>query len=322
MANGKLLVGSHAPYLHIGSSITSKSYDMLIAGLPAVLFGISQYGVPALRVVALSVATAMIWELLMNRAMKMPITIGDGNGAVIGLLIGMLLPATAPWWFVALGTLLAVLVGKQIYGGIGCNPMNPAAVAIAALMLSWGSLLDFNAALTNYDLAYPAMFPLSGIKYFGPSAAENYTLSGLLMGQQTGGIGTTFGLGLVLGGLYLILRGSIRWELALSFLVGVFVTAFLFHAADPDKYAPALFHVLTGYTLIGAFFLITEDSTSPVNLVPMLLYGTAAGFLTVMIRNVGFFVDGVIFAVLLMNLASPLIDKIRPKALGRRLEHE
>ncbi|PKN28862.1 MAG: electron transporter RnfD [Deltaproteobacteria bacterium HGW-Deltaproteobacteria-21] len=321
MANGKLLVGSHAPYLHIGSSITSKSYDIMIAGLPAVIFGISQYGVPALRVVALSISTAMLWEFLMNRAMKKPITIGDGNAAVIGLLIGMLLPATAPWWFVALGTLLAVLVGKQIYGGIGCNPMNPPVVAIAALMLSWSRLLDFNAALTSYDFGFPAMFPLAAIKYFGPSAAENYTLSGLLMGQQAGGIGTTFGLGLILGGLYLILRGSIRWELALGFLVGVFVTAFLFHAANPAKYAPALFHVLTGYTLIGAFFLITEDSTSPVNLVPMLLYGIGAGFLTVMIRNVGFYVDGVIFAVLMMNLASPLIDKIRPKALGRKLEH-
>jgi electron transport complex protein RnfD len=293
----------------------------MIAGLPAVIFGISQYGVPALRVVALSISTAMLWEFLMNRAMKKPITIGDGDAAVIGLLIGMLLPATAPWWFVALGTLLAVLVGKQIYGGIGCNPMNPPVVAIAALMLSWSRLLDFNAALTSYDFGFPAMFPLTAIKYFGPSAAENYTLAGLMMGQQAGGIGTTFGLGLIVGGLYLILRGSIRWELALSFLAGVFVTAFLFHAANPAKYAPALFHVLTGYTLIGAFFLITEDSTSPVNLVPMLFYGIGAGFLTVMIRNVGFYVDGVIFAVLMMNLASPLIDKIRPKALGRKLEH-
>jgi len=289
----------------------------MLAALPAVIFGIAQYGVPALRVVALAVSTAMLWELLMNRAMKRPVTIGDGNAAVIGLLIGMLLPAAAPWWFVALGTLLAIVVGKQIYGGIGCNPMNPSVVAIAALMLSWPRLLDFNAALTSYDFGFQAMFPLAGIKYFGPSAVENYTLSGLLMGQQTGGIGTTFGLGLILGGLYLILRGSIRWELALSFLAGVIVTAFLFHAANPAKYAPALFHVLTGYTLIGAFFLIPEDSTSPVNFVPMLIYGAGAGFLTVMIRNVGFFVDGVIFAVLMMNLASPLIDKLRPKALGR-----
>jgi electron transport complex protein RnfD len=321
MANGKLLVGSHAPYLHIGSSITARSYDVMLAGLPAVIFGISQYGVPALRVIALSVATAILWELLMNRAMRRTVTIGDGNAAVIGLIIGMLLPATSPWWFVALGTLLAVLVGKQVYGGIGCNPVNPPVVAVAILMLSWGRLLDFNATLVNYDFSFPALFPLAGVKYFGPAAAENYTLSGLLMGQQTGGVGTTFGLGLILGGLYLILRGSIRWELALSFLAGVLVTAFLFHAANPAQYAPALFHVLTGYTLIGAFFLITEDSTSPVNFIPMVIYGLGAGFLTVMIRNVGFFVDGVVFAVLMMNLASPLIDKIRPKALGRKLEH-
>jgi electron transport complex protein RnfD len=294
----------------------------MLAALPAVIFGISQFGVPALRVIAFSVATAMLWELLMNRAMRRPATIGDGNAAVIGMIIGMLLPATSPWWFVALGTLLAILVGKQIYGGIGCNPMNPAAVAIAALMLSWGILLDFNAALVNYDFGFPALYPLAGIKYFGPSAAENYTLSGLLLGQQTGGIGTTFGLGLIVGGLYLVLRGSIRWELALSFVAGVLITAFIFNSANPDKYAPALFHLLTGYTLFGAVFLITEDSTSPVNYGPMVIYGLAAGFLTVLIRNVGYFVDGVIFAVLMVNLASPLIDKIRPKALGRKAEHE
>lgn len=322
MANGKLLVGSHAPYWHIGSSITARSYDFMLAGLPAVIFGIVQYGVPALRVIAFSIATAMLWELLMNRAMRRPVTIGDGNAAVIGMILGMLLPATAPWWFVALGTLLAVLVGKQIYGGIGCNPMNPSAVAVAALMLSWSRLLDFNAALVSYDFTFPALYPLAGIKYFGPSAAESFTLTGLLVGQQTGGVGTTFGLGLIIGGLYLILRGSVRWELTLSFLAGVLITAFIFHTASPDKYAPALFHLLTGYTLFGAVFLITEDSTSPVNYGPMVIYGLAAGFLTVMIRNVGFFVDGVIFAVLMMNLASPLIDKIRPTALGRGTAHE
>jgi electron transport complex protein RnfD len=103
--------------------------------------------------------------------------------------------------------------------------------------------------------------------------------------------------------------------------VGVFVTALLFNISDPTKYANPLFHVVTGYTLIGAFFLAPEDSSSPVNFIPMLIYGAAAGVLTVLIRNIGFFVDGVVFAVLMMNVANPLLDKIRPKAMGRGVEH-
>ncbi|NQT56918.1 MAG: RnfABCDGE type electron transport complex subunit D, partial [Desulfobacteraceae bacterium] len=107
------------------------------------------------------------------------------------------------------------------------------------------------------------------------------------------------------------------WEISLSFLAGVFVTALLFNVSNPDKYADPVFHLLTGYTLIGAFFLATEDSSSPVNFIPMLIYGIFAGILTVLIRNIGAFVDGVVFAILMMNVANPLLDKIRPKAMGR-----
>ncbi|MCJ7593613.1 MAG: RnfABCDGE type electron transport complex subunit D, partial [Desulfobacterales bacterium] len=121
--------------------------------------------------------------------------------------------------------------------------------------------------------------------------------------------------------VYLILRGFVRWEIPLSFLAGVFVTALIFNVANPEKYANPVFHLLAGYTLLAAFFLAPEDSSSPVNFIPMLIYGAGAGFLTVLIRNIGVFVDGVVFAVLMMNIANPLLDKIRPKAMGRRIEH-
>ena len=321
MPDQKLFIGSHAPYWHNGSSISEKSYHLMLATLPAVLLGIYQYGAPALGLLALSMSFAMIWELIMNILMRRPVSIGDGNAAVIGLLFAMLLPATTPWWAVVVGTFVAVVVGKQIFGGIGCNPLNPALVAIAIMMLSWKSLLDFNDALVNYDFGFNMVYPLAAVKGFGVSAVSDYTMQGLLMGQQTGGIGTTFGLGLIIGGLYLMLRGHIRWEISLSFLVGIFVTALLFNISDPDKYANPVFHLLTGYTLIGAFFLATEDSSSPVNFVPMLLYGAFAGILTILIRNIGAFVDGVVFAILMMNVANPLLDKIRPKAMGKGVEH-
>jgi electron transport complex protein RnfD len=321
MPDQKLLVGSHAPYWHNGSSISEKSYDTLLAALPAVILGVSHYGAPALGVLALSISCAMIWELIMNFAMKRPASIGDGNAAVIGLLFAMLMPATTPWWAVVVGTFVAVVVGKEIFGGIGCNPLNPALVAIAILMLSWKHLLDFNDALVSYELGFNMVYPLAAIKAFGASAVSEYSRAGLLMGQQAGGIGTTFGLGLIIGGLYLMLRGHIRWEISLSFLAAIFVTALLFNLSDPDKYANPVFHLLTGYTLIGAFFLAPEDSSSPVNFVPMLLYGVLAGILTVLIRNIGAFVDGVVFAILMMNVANPLLDKIRPKAMGKGIKH-
>ena len=137
------------------------------------------------------------------------------------------------------------------------------------------------------------------------------------MGQQIGALGSTFGLGLILGGLYLILRGFVRWEIPLSFLAGIFITAMIFNLSDSSRFAGPVFHLLTGYTLIAAFFLATENASSPVNSIPMLIYGAGTGVMTILIRNIGAHVEGVLYAILIMNLIAPLLDKIRPKAIGK-----
>lgn len=317
MFEQKKLIVSHAPFWHNGSSITERSYHTMAAALPAVFLGFTQYGTAALGVVALAVSTAILWELAFNVVTKQKITIGDGNAALIGLVLAMLMPATMPWWAVITGSFLAVIIGKQIFGGIGSNAFNPVAVAIAILMVSWKDLFDFNGMLLNYDFDFLAIYPLTTAKALGPSAIDTLSYGDLLMGKQLGGIGATFGLGLIIGGIYLIIRGFIRWEIALSFLVGIYLAAFIFHVADPARFASPGFHILTGYTLVGAFFLATEDSSSPVNFIPMLIYGAAGGIMTVLIRNIGAYVDGVILAILLINLINPLVDKIRPKALGK-----
>jgi len=317
MFEQKKFTVSHAPFWHNGSSVSARSYNIILATLPAVLFGFFTYGMPAVGVVALAVSSAVAWELAFNKIAKRSASIGDGNAAMIGLLFAMLLPATSPWWLVVTGTFVAVIVGKQIYGGIGGNPFNPVLVGLAILTLSWKDFFDFNEVLVNYDFSYPMAYPLASLKHFGVFAISDFKPAALLMGQQSGGIGAVFGLGLILGGIYLIIRGCIRWEISVSFLAGIWVTALLFNMADPAKYAAPAFHLLTGYTLIGAFFLATEDSSSPVNFIPMLIYGACAGIMTVLIRNVGFYVDGVVFAILLANLINPLVDKIRPKALGK-----
>ncbi|MEE8481257.1 MAG: RnfABCDGE type electron transport complex subunit D [Desulfobacterales bacterium] len=317
MFDQKKFVVSHAPFLHDESRISERSYNIMLAALPAVLFGLVHYGIPALGVVSLSISSSIIWEFLMNYVTKRPKSIGDGNAALIGLLFAMLLPATSPWWLVLTGTFVSVVIGKQIFGGIGGNPFNPALIGIAILMVSWKNFFDFDDALLNYDLGFIMVYPLAALKHFGVSAVDSFTISDLLLGRQIGAIGTTFGIGIIAGGIYLIIRGFIRWEISLSFLAGVLITAFIFNLYDSTRYAGPFFHLLTGYTLIGAFFLATEDSSSPVNFIPMFIYGAGGGIMTVLIRNIGAHVDGVVFAVILMNIANPLLDKIRPKAIGK-----
>lgn len=316
MLTNKKFIVSHAPFWHNGSSISERSYHTMLAALPAVVLGIVHYGVAALAVVSLAISSAILWELAFNLVSKRSLSIGDGNAAVIGMLLAMILPATTPWWVVITGTFVAVVVGKQIFGGMGANPFNPVVVAAAILMLSWKNYFDVDQSLLNYEFDFALVYPLTALKNFGVSAVDSFAAADLLMGKQLGGMGTTFGLGLILGGLYLIIRGFIRWEIAFSFLVGVAVTALLFNLSDPAKYAGPAFHLLTGYTLIGAFFLATEDSSSPANFIPMLLYGILGGVMTVLIRNIGAYADGVIFAILIINLVNPLLDKIRPRALG------
>jgi len=317
MPDQKKLVVSYAPFWHNGSRIPDRSLQIVLAALPAALFGVYRFGIPALGVLALAVSSAVLWELAFTRVAKRPVSVGDGTAAVIGLLFGMMLPASLPWWAVLTGTFIAIVVARQIYGGVGANPFNPAAVAVAILMLAWKQRMDVDTALVNYAFDFPVAFPLAAVKAFGTGAVEELSLTDLFLGRQVGGIGTICGAALLAGGIYLVLKGVIRWEIPVSFLAGMAVTAAIFHAVDPSRFASPAFHLLTGFTLIGAFFLATEDSSSPVNFIPMLIYGAVVGSIAVLIRNIGVFAEGLVFAVLVGNLIQPLLDKIRPKALGK-----
>jgi electron transport complex protein RnfD len=291
--------------------------NVIAALLPAAVFGIIQFGGPALGVIALGVSTAMLWEVIMNLISKQKLSIGNMESAVIGLLFSLMLPATMPWWIVVIGTFVCVVIGKYIFGGIGANPFHPALVGMAILMMSWPVFFDFDSAYVSYQFDFTALAPLAALKFQGAGAQELFTVSGLLMGQEVGGIGSTFGLGIIIGGIYLILRGYTRWEIVVSFLAGILITGGLFYMTNSEAYASPLFHLFSGYTLLGAFFLATENSSSPVNKIPMMLYGFLGGFMIILMRNVGIYADGTILAILLINLVNPLIDNIRPKALGK-----
>ncbi|MCP4022247.1 MAG: RnfABCDGE type electron transport complex subunit D [Desulfobacteraceae bacterium] len=311
------LTVSHAPFWHDGDSLFQMNMNILLAALPAAIFGIFQFGASAFGVLALSVGSAMFWELVMNMVSKKPLSIGDLDAAVIGLMFGMMLPPITPWWVVITGTFVAVIVGKMIFGGIGANPFNPALIGMAILMLSWKAFFDFDTSLVDFVFDFTELAPLAAIKFQGAGAAEMFSVGDLFMGKEVGAIGSVFGLGLVLGGIYLILRGYIRWEISLSFIVGIIVTAFIFNMVNSENYAGPLFHLFSGYTLLGAFFLMTENSSSPVNTIPMFIYGFLGGLMIILMRNIGSYADGTVLAILLLNLVNPLIDNIRPKALGK-----
>ncbi len=317
MNHNKLIV-SHAPFWHDGDSLFKMNLNIILALMPAALFGIAQFGITALGVVAFSTATAMLWEYLFNLASGRRVSIDDLHAAVIGLLFGLMLPATAPWWLVLVGTFVAVVIGKMIFGGSGANPFNPALVGMAFLMLSWKPFFDFDTAYVNFDFGFAALAPLPAVRFLGADAAgQMFDTVNLLMGHEVGAIGAVFGLGLIIGGIYLILRGYIRWEISLSFIVGILVTAGCFYQINPEKYASPLIHLFSGYTLLGAFFLITETSSSPVHRLPMFIYGLSAGVMIILMRSIGVYADGTVLGILLINLINPLIDNIRPKALGK-----
>ncbi len=317
MSSKKMFIVSHAPFWHNGSNIPERCYGMIMAAIPAAAMGIVQYGMPAVGVICMAIGTAILTEWLMNRAAKRTSTINDGHAALLGLLFAMLIPATTPWWVVMVGTLLTVVIGLHVFGGLGANPFHPVAVSIMMLTVSWPAFMNFDAALVNFEFSFNPVYPLILSKNLGSAAVADFSTINLLLGRQVGGLGSTFGLGLIGGGIYLIAKRYIRWEVSLAFLAGIFLTALAFHMAAPDRYAGPLFHLLTGYTLVGAFFLLPESATSPVNFIPMLIYGAGGGIMTILIRNIGNYHDGVLLAVLLMNLVNPLLDKIRPKALGK-----
>jgi electron transport complex protein RnfD len=317
MNNQKKFIVSHAPFLHLGNGVPERNYNTILAALPAALMGLVYFGVPALGVLCLAVSSAIGWEWLFNKASKRQVTVGDGHAAFLGLILGMLLPATSPYWVVLTGTFLTIVIGKQIFGGIGANPFSPVALAYAILMVSWKNYLDFDTQLLHMDFDFAGFHPLVAVKAFGTQSIAQITIGDLIVGRQVGGTGATCGLALIFGGIYLVARGFIRWEIPAAFVAGLVVAATLFHMADPSRYAGPLFHLFSGFSLIGAIFLATDDSASPVNTVAMVIYGAVGGIMTIVIRNIGQYPDGVIFAILLINLINPLVDKIRPKPLGK-----
>lgn len=313
-ATSVLLAMSAPPYWHCGRTIRQTSFYMLAGLAPAVIMAVWNWGLPAARVMALCVATAVLTEALCQKAMGRELSVDDFTAVNSGLLLAFLLPAAAPWWLVMLGAFIAMTLGKMAFGGLGANPVNTPLVGWAVLFVSFPLFMDPNAM----QLATDYMDPLIRLKYFGVAAADAIPFTDLLLGGQINGLGAGQVGALFLGGSFLAARGIIRWQISLGFFLGVAGLAALYCMLDPTLNASPFFHLCTGSVMLGGFFLATESANAPARPLPMFIYGLLGGALTIVIRKYGVYVDGTPFAILLVNLLTPFLDLIRPKPFGAR----
>lgn len=309
-----LLAMSAPPYWHCGRTIRKTSLYMLAGLLPAVIMAIWTWGLPALRVMALCVATSVVVEALCQKAMGHDCSVDDLTAVNSGLLLAFLLPAAAPWWLVMLAASIAITLGKMAFGGLGANPVNTPLVGWAVLFVSFPLLMDPNAMQLSTDY----LDPLSKLKYFGAAAVHDVSLLDLFMGRQIGGLGASQVGALFLGGSVLAALGIIRWHIALGFFLGLAAPAALLHMMDPALNASPFYHICTGSAMLAGFFLMTETANAPARPLPMFLYGLIGGALTIIIRKYGIYTDGTPFAILLVNMLTPFLDMIRPKPFGVR----
>lgn len=296
---------------HIRRSITTREImlDVILALLPAAIVGAVLFGLNAVLIIAVCIGSCVLAEYLFNLIIKKEQTIGDLSAVVTGLLLALNLPSTTPLWQAIIGSVFAIVIVKGIFGGLGCNVVNPAMTARVFMLLAFPSTVAkyaFPSFVETVDAASGAT-PLSLI------GTENaLDIKDLALGFTGGAIGETCAIALMLGGIYLIVCKVITWHIPVSFIGTVFVLSFLL---DGFSFYNALSWVLSGGLIIGAFFMATDYVTSPHNPIPKIIFGVGAGVITTLIRFYGSVPEGVSYGILLMNILNPYIERIAPRKL-------
>ncbi len=309
------LIVSNPPHWHSGSSERKIYRDLILGLVPAIIYALYFFGMHAARVITLCVAMAILSEIVVRKMFKKQVDPYSGSAVYLGLLFAMLLPPTSPYWMVIIGVFISVFIGREIFGGAGSNPFNPVLVGLAVLELSWPSFLNVNMTSVNYDLGFDCFAPLTALKVAGADFISRFSLIELSLGRQFGGLGSAAIIFLLIGGIYLLYRKVIHWEISVSFALGVVIIATVLRFFDPNVFACAWFHLLTGNVMIGIFFLSTDYSSSPFTRPGKIIFGLGCGFLTVVFRALSVHEDGVIYAILIMNLFTPMLDKIGGKSI-------
>ena len=301
---------AYQPQVRTDRNTSRLMLDVIIALMPAVIVAVLQFGIWPLMLVLSGVGSAVFWEWGYRRLFKKDSSIHDLSAVVTGLLLALTLPPSSPWWIPVVGTLFAIVVVKQLYGGIGKNFLNPALAGRAFLLASYATLMakwTVPNALATYIDGTTMATPLASL--YSGSMPGMFGIGRLFMGYIPGSIGEISTLAILLGGGYLLWRNVISWRIPVSFIGTVAVLTLLFGRSGYGRFEWMLYNLCAGSLMFGAFFMATDYATSPVTLKGQLLYGFGCGALTVLIRYFGGFPEGTTYAILIMNLCSWAIDK-------------
>ncbi len=300
---------SMSPHVRAQSTTKSIMRDVVIALLPILAFGVYQFGLSALKVIAISVVSCVVFELLFELISKKPITVFDYSAVVTGLILAINLPATVPWWMPILGSAFAIIAVKMLFGGLGQNFMNPALAARCFLLIS------FTSRMNDFSIdGVSGATPLAMLK-----AGESVDLLTLFLGFHGGCIGEVSALAILVGGIYLIIKKVISVRIPLTYILSTVVFVFLINLVAGNEITAQYIvgQVLSGGLLVGAFFMATDYATSPITAKGQIVYGVILGLMTALFRTLGSAAEGVSYAIIIGNLLVPIIEKITiPKPLG------
>ncbi len=314
--NSKELIVSTSPHIKTSETIQRIVYWVIVALMPLTLMSIYLYGLSAAKVIVLSVLSAVITEVLVQKIRRLPITIYDGTAILTGLLLALTLPPEIPWWLPVIGGFIAITLGKQLFGGFGYNVFNPALVARATLLLSW------TVPMTSAGWSSP-LGKLDGVSGATPLALMKQAQAGtasftphlyikpLFLANTGGCIGEVSALLILVGAGILFWRKIISWHIPFSYIGTVVLFSLIFKM-------DVTFNLLAGGLLLGAFFMATDYVTSPVIDKAKLIYGFGCGFMTILLRHYSGYPEGVTYSILFMNACTPLLDRyIQPRVYGK-----
>lgn len=314
-----------SPHLHGDFSTSRIMRDVVIALVPAFAFSVFIYGLSAVFVTGIAILSCMLFEWLIDRFMlRRASTLGDWSAVVTGTLLAFNLPANISPWLIILGALVSIGVGKMSFGGLGRNLFNPALVGRVFLLISFPvqmTLFPDTAGMDAITGATPLAFVKEALKTGTPvtEIMPNIDLGGMLLGFKDGSMGEIGALALLIGGIYLLIRKVITWQIPVFVLGSMGVFASILWLVNPEQYMNPLFHLLAGGAMLGAIFMATDYVTSPMTKSGQVIYAIGIGVITILIRVWGAYPEGISFAILIMNATVPLINMyVKPSRFGGR----
>ena len=319
------LIASSSPHIRSNENTRSIMLDVIIAMLPALAMSVYVFGFRALMLTLVSVAACLFWEWGYRAVMKKSMAIGDLSAVVTGMLLAFVCPSNIPYWMIVIGAFFSIVVVKQLYGGIGCNFLNPALAGRAILLASYATAMTTWAAPGTRAAVFgsvadvtTAATPMAIMKEGNFADLMNtYSISDMFIGHVGGSLGEVSALMLLLGGIYLLIRKVISWHIPVAYIATVAVICLISAPEGVSAMTYMTYNVFGGGLMLGAIFMATDYATSPVTKPGQIIFGIGCGLLTVFIRRFGSYPEGVCYSILIMNCCTWLLDKyIRPTIYG------